>query len=128
MRNPKSMLALRFSSFFNAEYETKHAALGNYKNAHEHKSNFFGVWIIYGDHSGRAVKGMNCLRPLVRWAREFESHLRRGCLCAFILFVLSCVQVAALRWADPPFKESYDCVKDEETEKAAKAQQGAVDA
>jgi hypothetical protein len=30
-----------------------------------------------------------------------------GCLCAFILFVLSCVQVGALRRADPLCKESY---------------------
>jgi hypothetical protein len=28
-------------------------------------------------------------------------------VCAFILFVLSCVQVTALRRADPPSKESY---------------------
>jgi hypothetical protein len=33
--------------------------------------------------------------------------LRYGCLCAFILFVLSCVQVAALRRADPPSKGFY---------------------
>jgi hypothetical protein len=28
-------------------------------------------------------------------------------VCVFILSMLSCVQVAALRRADPPFKESY---------------------
>jgi hypothetical protein len=37
------------------------------------------------DHSGRAVKGMNCLLPLKHWDRGFESHLRHGYLCAFIL-------------------------------------------
>jgi hypothetical protein len=37
----------------------------------------------------------------------------------FSVFVLSCVQVAALRLADPPSKESY---LHQETEKAAKAQ------
>jgi hypothetical protein len=31
------------------------------------------------------------------------------CLCVYSVFVLSCVQVAALRWADPPSKAS-DCV------------------
>jgi hypothetical protein len=33
-----------------------------------------------------------------------------------------CVQAAALRRADPPFKGPADCVKDEETEKTAKVQ------
>jgi hypothetical protein len=34
--------------------------------------------------------------------------LGHGCFCAFILlFVLFCVQIAALRRADPPSKESY---------------------
>jgi hypothetical protein len=37
------------------------------------------------DHIGRAVWGMNCLRPLENWGRGFESHYRHGCLCAFIL-------------------------------------------
>jgi hypothetical protein len=30
-------------------------------------------------------QSMNCLRPLKRCDRGFESHLRHGCLCAFIL-------------------------------------------
>jgi hypothetical protein len=37
------------------------------------------------DHRGRA------LRSLEHWDRGFESHSRHGCLCAFILFVLSCI-------------------------------------
>jgi hypothetical protein len=41
--------------------------------------------------------------------------------------VLSCVLVAALRHAYPPSKEATHCVKDQETEKAAKAQQRAVE-
>jgi hypothetical protein len=40
---------------------------------------------LSADHSGRAVWGMNCLRPLEHWDRGFESHSRHGCLCAFIL-------------------------------------------
>jgi hypothetical protein len=32
------------------------------------------------DHSGRAVKGMNCLRSLKPWDCGFESHLRHRCL------------------------------------------------
>jgi hypothetical protein len=45
-----------------------------------------------------------------------------------MLFVLSCVQVAALRRADPPSKESYRlCQKNQETEKAAKVQQRVVE-
>jgi hypothetical protein len=42
-------------------------------------------------------------------------------LCAYSVFVLSFVYVAALRRADPPSKES--CVIDYETEREAKAQQ-----
>jgi hypothetical protein len=45
----------------------------------------------------------------------------------FILFVLPCMQVAALRWADPPSKESYGLCKNKETEKAAKAQERDVE-
>jgi hypothetical protein len=54
------------------------------------------------DHSGR----MNCLRSLDRWDRGFESHSWMS-VCVYSVFVLSCVQVAALRRADPPSKESY---------------------
>jgi hypothetical protein len=28
-------------------------------------------------------------------------------VCVYSVFVLPCVQVAALRWADPPSKKSY---------------------
>jgi hypothetical protein len=59
------------------------------------KGNFGRFWcgiVMVDPHrSVRAVKGMNCLRRLKRWGRGFESYSRHGCLCAFILFVLSCV-------------------------------------
>jgi hypothetical protein len=42
-------------------------------------------------------------------------------VCVYSVFVLPCVQIAALRRADPPSKE------DEETEKVAKAQQSALE-
>jgi Ran GTPase-activating protein (RanGAP) involved in mRNA processing and transport len=48
-------------------------------------------------------------------------------VCAFILFVLSCVQVVALRQADRPSEESTDCAKDQESEIAENVQQRAVD-
>jgi hypothetical protein len=32
----------------------------------------------FADHSGRAVYGMKCLRPLEHWDRGFESHSRHG--------------------------------------------------
>jgi hypothetical protein len=41
---------------------------------------------IKADHSGRAVKGMNCFRSLERWNRGFESHSRHGCLYCVRLF------------------------------------------
>jgi hypothetical protein len=40
----------------------------------------------------------------------------------YSVFVLSCVYVAALRWADPPSKESYRlCKKDYESEEEIRA-------
>jgi hypothetical protein len=44
------------------------------------------------------------------------------CVCVYSVFVLSCVQVAALRRADHSSKESYRlCKKDVETEEEARA-------
>jgi hypothetical protein len=37
--------------------------------------------------SGCAVLGMNFLLSLESWDRGFESHLRHGYLCAFILYL-----------------------------------------
>jgi hypothetical protein len=48
-------------------------------------------------------------------------------VCIYSVFVLFCVQIVALRRADPPFKESYRLCIDKETEKAAKVQQRAVE-
>jgi hypothetical protein len=48
-------------------------------------------------------------------------------VCVISVFVLACVQAAALRRADPSSKESIDCVKGQEIEKAVKVQQRAVD-
>jgi hypothetical protein len=47
--------------------------------------------------------------------------------CVHSVFVLSCVQVVALRRADPRPRNPIDGVKDQETEKAAKAKQMAVE-
>jgi hypothetical protein len=50
------------------------------------------------------------------------------CVCVYSEFVLSCVQVAALRRADHPSNETYClCKKDYETEEEARAQQMAVE-
>jgi hypothetical protein len=49
-------------------------------------------------------------------------------VCVYSMFVLSCVQVAALRRADPPSKESYClCKNDYETKEEARAQQKATE-
>jgi hypothetical protein len=39
-------------------------------------------------------------------------------VCSYSVFVLPCVQVAALRRADSRFKESYRLCKNQETEKS----------
>jgi hypothetical protein len=45
-------------------------------------------------------------------------------VCVYSVFVLSCVQIAALRRADPRSKESYRlCKTDQETKNAVKVQQ-----
>jgi hypothetical protein len=50
------------------------------------------------------------------------------CVCVYSAFVLSCVQVAALRRADYSSKESYRvCKIDYETEEEDRAQQRAVE-
>jgi hypothetical protein len=45
-------------------------------------------------------------------------------LCVYSVFMLSCVQVAALRWADPRPRSPADCVKDQETEKQPMSNKG----
>jgi hypothetical protein len=50
------------------------------------------------------------LRPIKHWDRGFESHLMSACV--YSGFVLSSVEAAALRRADPQSKESYRlCIK-----------------
>jgi hypothetical protein len=46
-------------------------------------------------------------------------------VCVYSVFVLPCAQVAAFRQADSPSKD--ECVNDQETGKADKAQQRAVE-
>jgi hypothetical protein len=48
-------------------------------------------------------------------------------VCAYLVFVLPCVQAAAKRRADPPSKEFYRLCTGQKTGKVAKAQQRAVD-
>jgi hypothetical protein len=49
-------------------------------------------------------------------------------VCVYSVFVLPCVQLAALRRADTPSGESYRlCKKDYETKEYARAQQRAVE-
>jgi hypothetical protein len=48
---------------------------------------FDKLYILMADHSGCWVWDMNYLRPLERWDREFESHLRHEWMYAFILYL-----------------------------------------
>jgi hypothetical protein len=48
-------------------------------------------------------------------------------VCVYSAFVQSCVGAEALGRADPPSEEPYPLCKNQETEKAAKFQQKAVD-
>jgi hypothetical protein len=69
---------------------------------------------------------MNCLLSLELWDRV--RFLLKACVCVYSVFVLSCVYVAALRWAYNSSKESCRlCKKDYETEEEARAQQRAVE-
>jgi hypothetical protein len=38
-----------------------------------------------------SIQYSNRLCPLGHWDRGFKSHSKHGCLCAFFLFVLSCL-------------------------------------
>jgi hypothetical protein len=41
------------------------------------------------------IEDSKCLRSLKSWDRGFKIHSWHGCLCLFILFVLSCVWIQA---------------------------------
>jgi hypothetical protein len=53
------------------------------------------VTCTIADHSGRAVWVIKCLRSLEHCDRGFESHLKHGCLFAFIL----CLCCLASGWS-----------------------------
>jgi hypothetical protein len=59
---------------------------------------------------------------LALWVRIPWIHA-----CVYSVFVLSCVQVGALRRTDLPSKESYRLHKNQETEKGTKVQRRAVE-
>lgn len=64
------------------------------------------------DHSGCAVKGMTCLRPLEHWDRGFESNSRQGYV---FMFILCLCQIASLPQDDSP-QGVLATFLDEETE------------
>jgi hypothetical protein len=65
----------------------------------------------FADHGGRAVWGVNRLRPIKHWGCRFEFHSRHGCLCAFILCL--CCSVCRQRpcdWLITRSRSPTDCV------------------
>jgi hypothetical protein len=42
--------------------------------------------------AGRAVSGMNCLRPLKHWDRGLESHLKHGSMCLHAIMFYSLME------------------------------------
>jgi hypothetical protein len=78
------------------------------------------VNLLLVDHSGRAAKGVNCLRPPKHGGRGFESHSRLSCLCVYYVFAVLCIESGRPR-------SLINCVQIEGTEKVTKAQQRAVE-
>jgi hypothetical protein len=82
----------------------------------------YGAYSTPADHSGRAV-----LPRSNAWI--VGSNPTPGmdvCVCDYSVLVLSCVLVAALRWADLSSKSPTVCVeKDYETEKVMAQQRAA---
>jgi hypothetical protein len=74
---------------------------------------------------------MDCLRPLKplkHLDNGFEFHSKRGCLFALIPHL--CCPVCRQRPCDgliPSRRSPFDCVQDQETEKAAKAERRTVE-
>jgi hypothetical protein len=73
------------------------------------------VWIVFA-RSNAGIVGSNPIQGM-------DVRI----VCIYSVFVLSCVQVAALRWADPPFKESYRLCIGSRKWKKAKVQERAVE-
>ena len=63
---------------------------------------FASVIRIIAGHSGRAVYGSNSGIAASNPSQD---------MCVYSVFVLSSVRVAALRWTDPPSRESYRLCK-----------------
>jgi hypothetical protein len=72
------------------------------------------VWTVFA-RSNAGIMGLNLTQGM------------DVCVCFYSLFVLSFVEVAALRRAVPPSKESYHLRTNEETEEEARAQQRAIE-
>jgi hypothetical protein len=61
---------------------------------HLHDMYVHSLYRHHADHSGCAVKGMNCLLSLERWDRGFESHSRHEylyCVRLICVCVVQCV-------------------------------------
>jgi hypothetical protein len=88
-------------------------------------ADLINVFNFLGDHSGGAVWTINCLHPLKHCDRGFESHLRHGCLCAFILCL--CCSVCRLRpcvGLIPRPRSPTDCVRIKKLNKLAVVHKG----
>jgi hypothetical protein len=78
---------------------------------HEHKE-YDNIYIISSGHWPRGLRHelSSSARTLGSWVRIPLKGMD-VCMCVYSVFLLSCVQVVALRQADPPSKEVYRLCK-----------------
>jgi hypothetical protein len=81
-----------------------------------HSQKYF-IFVILGTPVSIAERSKACTvydRLNIEIAGSNPARGMDVCVCACFCVVLSCVSVEALRWTDPPTKESYQVSVDRE--------------